>query len=149
MSRRTPDRSLSCKAQGFTLIELMVAVAIVAILSAIALPAYTEYVKRGHIPEGTSRLATLQMQMEHFFQDNRTYAGAAVCKDDSASSQYFDFTCGDATATAFNAAAKGKGSMDGFTFTIDQTGTKRTTAVPSGWTLPSGNCWVLRKDGSC
>lgn len=57
---------------GFTLIEVMIAVAVVAILAAPALPSYRDYVTRGNIPEATSRLLTKQVQMEQWFQDNRT-----------------------------------------------------------------------------
>jgi type IV pilus assembly protein PilE len=52
--------------RGFTLIELMITVAVIAILSAVALPSYREYVIRGNVPEATSRLATKQVQMEQF-----------------------------------------------------------------------------------
>ena len=62
------------KAQsGFTLLELMIVVVVVAILASIAYPAYTDYIIRSRIPEATSTLATKRIQMEQWFQDNRTY----------------------------------------------------------------------------
>ena len=64
------------KAHGFTLIELMVTVAIVAILGSIALPAYNQYVQRGKITEATSSLSELRLRAEKFFADNRTYLNA-------------------------------------------------------------------------
>ena len=64
--------------QGFTLIELMIAVAIVAILSAIAIPSYTEYVQRSRIIEATSTLSSMRVKMEQYFQDNRSYVNACT-----------------------------------------------------------------------
>jgi type IV pilus assembly protein PilE len=134
--------------QGFTLIELLITIVIVAILSMAALPSYREYVIRGNVPEATSRLATKQVQMEQWFQDNRTYVGGTACTADTASSKYFDFSCSGVSATAFTMSAVGKGAMTGFTYTVTQTGAKATTAVPSGWTS-STSCWVTKKGGTC
>jgi type IV pilus assembly protein PilE len=140
------------RARGFTLIEVMITVAIVAILAAVALPSYRDYVIRGNIPEATSRLAARQVQMEQFFQDARTYVGAPACVADS-TNKVFNFSCAGAgapTATTYTISAVGKGSMAGFTFTINQTGAKTTGAVPSGWAVPSpNNCWVTKKGGLC
>jgi type IV pilus assembly protein PilE len=143
--------SVTRRLSGFTLIEVMITVAIIGILAAIAMPAYTDYVMRGRIPEATSTLATRQVQMEQFFQDNRTYVGGPGCTADSTTSKYFDFSCsGAATATAFTLQAVGKGAMAGFTFTVDQANAKSTAAVPSGWAQPSPNtCWVTKKGGIC
>ena len=81
----TSKRRLHHKRQatGFTLIEVLITIVIVSILSAVAIPSYREYVIRGNIPEATSRLATKQVQMEQFFQDNRTYVGGTGCTADS------------------------------------------------------------------
>jgi type IV pilus assembly protein PilE len=135
---------------GFTLIEVMITVAIVAILSMVALPSYREYVIRGNIPEATSRLATKQVQMEQAFQDNRTYAGGAGCTADTTSSKYFDFSCAGVSATGFTLTATGKGSMAGFSYTIDQTGAKTSAITYTGWSNPSPNtCWAIKKGGLC
>ncbi|MBH9576001.1 prepilin-type N-terminal cleavage/methylation domain-containing protein [Inhella sp. 1Y17] len=140
--------SRSPLALGFTLIEVMVTVAVVAILGAVALPSYRDYVTRGRIPEATAGLAERQVRMEQFFQDNRTYAGALACT--VTAGKFFTFSCTAASATAFELTATGTGSMSGFTYTVDQAGTKKTTAVPAGWSLPSpNNCWVTKKGGLC
>lgn len=143
------------KHSGFTLIELMVVVAIVAILAAVALPQYSSYVTRGRIPEATSQLAAKRVRMEQWFQDNRTYVGATAGNNDVGSSQFFDFSAIDdggtdtRTATGYTLFARGKGAMTGFTYTVNQANT-RTSAVAghSGW---AGNaaCWVTRQGGQC
>lgn len=136
---------------GFSLIELLVVVTIVGILSAIAIPAYSDYVIRGKVPDATSTLATKRTKNEQFFQDNRTYVGAPECVADTSSSQNFDFSCTVQTATTYTLRALGKNRMLGFTYTIDQSGAKvttMTTGAPSGWTGAT-NCWVTRKGGSC
>lgn len=132
---------------GFTLIELMIVVAVVGILAAVALPAYTDYVTRGRIPEATSLLSSQRIRMEQWFQDNRTYVGGPC----TSTGQYFGVSCsaGPAAGT-YTLAAQGTGAMAGFTFTINETGTRQTTAVQAGWSLPSpNNCWVRAKGGLC
>jgi type IV pilus assembly protein PilE len=145
-----PSRpALAGCSRGFTLIELMVAVAIVAILAAVAMPAYNQYVIRGNVPQATARLATLHMQMEQFFQDNRTFVGAPGCTADS-SNRFFNFSCSAQTATTFTLQAVGKGTMAGFTYTVNHQNVRTTAGVPAGWSTPSPNtCWAIRKDGAC
>jgi type IV pilus assembly protein PilE len=145
---------------GFTLVELMIVVAIMGILMAIALPNYTDYVIRGKIPDATSALSTKRVQMEQFFQDNRTYLAAPACTADTTSSQQFDFSCSVAgSATNFTLQAVGKSGMAGFTFSIDESGNKATTIAapaPERWQTTSptppattGGCWVTKAGGLC
>jgi type IV pilus assembly protein PilE len=142
---------------GFTLIELLIVVAIIGILAAVALPSYADYVTRGKIPDATSELAARRVQMEQFFQDNRTYVGAPACTAASAS-QYFDFSCSAGpTATTYTLQAAGKttagqNSMQGFAYTINEAGTRATVitapASTKGWT--AGTCgWMTKKGGNC
>ena len=59
--------------RGFTLIEVMITVAIVAILAAVAVPQYTRYIQRGNLVEATNALAEYRVRMEQFYQDNGSY----------------------------------------------------------------------------
>ena len=139
--------------RGFTLIEVMIVVAIVAILAAVALPAYNDHITRGKLTEATTNLGTLRVQMEQFFQDNRTYVGGPCTPGAGSDIKYFAYACsaGEPTATTFRVKATGAAGQttSGFTLSIDQSNVKRTEAVPTGWTAPATTCWILRKQGSC
>jgi type IV pilus assembly protein PilE len=128
---------------GFTLIELMVTVAIIGILAAVAIPSYTEYVQRGRLVDAHNGLATGRVRAEQYFQDNRTYVGM-ICPADVGT---FAFVC-TTTATTFLITATGSGATNGFVLTINQIDARATTGVPTGWTTPSpNNCWSTRKSG--
>ena len=142
------------RGSGFTLIELMMVVAIIAILAAIAVPAYSNYVKRSRIIDGTTKLGDYRSKMEKYFMDNRTYLAGATCgvpAPGASASDSFSLSCGPPvpTATSYTLVATGiaaKG-MAGFVYTIDQTNAKASSG-PSGW-APGVGCWAVRADGSC
>jgi len=139
-------------AGGFTLIELMVTVAIVAILAAVAIPAYSDYVKRGKIPEATNALASMRIQLEQYYQDNRDYGSTAAACGVANPSNTSNFTFGcvwNGTNQSYIATATGVGGMTGFTYTINEAGLRRTTHLPSGWGTFPQNCWVTKKGGGC
>lgn len=134
--------------KGFTLMEIMVAVAISAILAAVAIPNYTEYVRRGRLVGGTNALSDMRVRAEQFFQDNRTYLGFPGCSSTPPTVDKFTLTCPTLTATTYVFRATGTDQASGFAYTIDQSNNRTTAAVPSGWTS-SATCWVIKKDGSC
>lgn len=139
------------KQSGITLIELMVAVAIVGILGSIALPAYRDYVTRGRIPQATNKLATLRVQLEQYFQDNRTYQNACAAGTVAPlpPSDDFVYSCPTLEANTFVARATGQGTMTGFTYEITESNVRRTTAAPSGWGTVPVDCWIAKKGGGC
>jgi type IV pilus assembly protein PilE len=154
---------------GFTLIELMVTVAIVAILAAVAIPNYTDYVRRGKIQEATSALLATRTKMEQYFQDNRFYTppvGSPVLAPCVAKSsvplptlQHFTVVppCG-LTATTYTITVIGgsdtDATMTGITFTINEGNVRTTTVTPGSPMAKAGyannpNCWTTRKGGTC
>ncbi|MBL8472447.1 MAG: prepilin-type N-terminal cleavage/methylation domain-containing protein [Rhodocyclaceae bacterium] len=73
-------------ARGFTLIELMITVAVVAILAAIAIPNYSEYIKRARRSSAQQYLSDLAQQQEQYLTNARAYAicVGTTCSDSSA-----------------------------------------------------------------
>jgi len=147
---------------GFTLIELMITVAIIAILAGVALPSYTRYIVRGKLQEAHTNLLSMRTKMELYFQDNRSYVGACLAgtvaplptfpPDAPGVLKYFTISCTPApTANAYTLQATGKAStdLDGLVLTINEGNVRRTVSVPAGWVLPSANCWVTKKGGQC
>jgi prepilin-type N-terminal cleavage/methylation domain-containing protein len=143
------------RSQGFTLIELMVTVAIVAILAAIAIPNYRDYVIRGQLVDATQGLSAVRANMERYFQDNRTYlaVGAFTPPCTAANVAYgkFNISCPPIDATHFTAIAVGAAApLSGFTFTVDQADTQATVVAPpapasfqsctTAWVTKTGGC---------
>jgi type IV pilus assembly protein PilE len=144
---------------GFTLVELMIVVAIIGVLAMIAVPSYNDYITRSKLQEAAATLADLRVKLESAYMDNRTYLDAGgACNvpggNAPARTRYFTYICAPAAqtylVTAVGDAAQG---LSGFNFTIDQANTKATVitggspAAASGWT--NAACWVQKKGGVC
>jgi len=129
---------------GFTLLELMITVTIVAILSAIAIPQFADYTKRGKIPEAVATLSDLRIQLERFFADNRSYAGFVAA---APGTRYFAYACATAPST-YLCTATGITGMAGFEYTVNQSNVKTSTISVSGWGN-SPTCWISKKGEVC
>ena len=118
--------------QGFTLIEVMITVAIIAILSAIAYPSYQQYIRRGKRAAAQSQMLDIASREQQFLLANRAYAdttallasGFALPTDVSANYS-FDVTPGTASLPSFviNFTAINGQSGDG-NLSLDNLGVK-------------------------
>lgn len=146
------EKTVKRKNQGFTLIELMIVVAIVGVSATIALPAYNDYVTRARITEALSTLSDMRVKLEQYFQDNRTYAGACAAGTLAPlppNTQFFQFSCPALSGTTYTVRALGTGSMTDFEYTIDQNNVRTTVDLPPGWAGSGSTCWVTSKSGAC
>jgi type IV pilus assembly protein PilE len=141
------------KLGGFSLIELMIVVAILGILAAVALPMYGKYVAQSKLPEAHSSLLALRARAEQWYQDNRAYTGFSC---GTISSKYFSVLPADCTVSAnsYRFVASGNAGTDlaGVSFSVTESDARATTVVApastKGW-VGSASCWISRKDGSC
>jgi type IV pilus assembly protein PilE len=143
---------------GFTLIEIMITVAVLAIIAAIALPNYFDYVTRSRIVEAKTNLADMRTRLEQYFLDNRSFpttCAAYAAGAPPANTIYlpnnqknFNLTCSTLTPTAYTVTATGVGSMAGFGYTVNETNTRTTTGT-GAWGKTSAVCWISKKSGEC
>ena len=135
-------------AQGFTLIELMIVVAIVAILATVAIPSYQDYIRRGQLPEAFTFLSDLRVKLEQYYQDNRAYSTNGTCGNGvlnfaPPAAKHFTFSCSTSgTYQAYTLTATGSaGQATGHTYTLTNDGSKATTLFKGA--SSSKTCWLI------
>lgn len=148
MTNKTRWLGQGTRQEGFTLIEIMVTVAIIAILSAIAIPSYSKYVLRADLTEAPGNLASYRILLEQFYQDNRTYAGASACGVSPPAGTFFTYTCATNTAgqgyVATAAGVTGTPAV-GYVYTLNQSNVQATAAVGTNSTCTTNSAaWVTK-----
>lgn len=145
---------MQTKNKGFTLIELMVVIAIVAILASIALPSYNAYVQRGRIAEAPGVMANFRVQMEQFYQDSRNYGVAAgACGVANPVVRFFTYACVVGATnqtyilTATSAANQGLGPAGSYVYTVNQANARTTTRYNN--IAQTATCWLTSPSDSC
>lgn len=142
--------------RGFTLIEAMITVAIIAILAAVAIPSYQDYIRRGQLNEGFGYLSEYRVKLEQYFQDFRNYGvtdkgpcanaptGAPSWNDfKPKDAKYFSLDC-KVNGEGFVLTATGQaGNVKNDQFTIDESGHKKTV-VFKGSTVNRDGCWLVK-----
>jgi type IV pilus assembly protein PilE len=117
---------------GFTLIELMIVVAVIGILASIAYPSYLEYVKKGRRAAAQSHLMEIAQRQQQYLLDARSYASTlttlGVTTPDDVSDYYTISLEVDDTPPSFTITAEAQGvqASDG-NLTLNNTGSKTPT----------------------
>ena len=129
--------------RGFTLIELMVTVAVAGVLASVALPSYNGYIQRSRVPAAMEGLSAYYTRMEQRYQDVGNYGTVGTtCGVGVPTVSNFTVSCATAgSAQNYTATATGSGPMAGYTFTITHAGARATPAHPKGSNL---TCWTMK-----
>lgn len=138
---------------GFTLVELMIVLVIASVLGAIVYPAYRDHMIRAAIPEATGGLSLYAARLDEYYLDQRTFKNdkADECALPPPATGRFEFSCatGSDGQSYLLRATGATGDLASFSYTLDQNGNERTTALPAAWGNAPADCWIQRRQAGC
>jgi type IV pilus assembly protein PilE len=145
--------------RGFTMIELMIVIAVIGILSAIAMPQYNQYVLRGKLTEAVTQLSDLRVRLEQSYQDNRNFgpnaAACTVVMPTTPAVKFFTYTCTTGATgqtyllTATSRAGNGLGAAGQFVYTVTEADVRATTLFQGVAPAPAVACWITTRGAGC
>lgn len=134
---------LASRQRAFTLIEMMIALVVVAILAAIALPSYNGYIIKSEMRSAQADLLALSLNFENRYQRRLEYPVVASASNNTAglkalltawnpSASNFNYSLTVTTATSYTLQAAGTGRQSGCNITITHTNTRATSGCKYG-----------------
>ena len=135
----------------------MIAVAIVAILAAVAMPSYQNYTRRGQLADAFTTLSDMRVKMEQYYQDNKFYGTASNSTTCATlpgytafpvATRYFTLSCaaGAAPSQTYTLTATGSGGLTtGYNYTLNQQGLRGTTLYANN--ASTAPCWLTKPAG--
>ncbi len=139
-------------AGGFSLIELLIALSLVAIIASLAVPSYLEYNRATRLSEAVVTLTAMASRLEQARLDNRRYGSAGRCDIDLPQSADFVFDClsdnGSFLLTASSLAGNLGEGAGHYQYSLDHRGQRRTLRFDNK--VPAQqSCWLLRTTDQC
>lgn len=142
---RSAVRAAARRQRGFTLVELMIALAVLALLAGMAYPAYNEHVARSRRADAKQSLVELAQKLERFYTERGTYVGASLggsgLYPGSSRGGYYSLAITAQTADGFTITATPTGAQASdacATFTYNQLGEQGVGPAAS---LSAAKCW--------
>lgn len=131
--------------RGFTLVEMLVVVAMVAILGAVAYPSYLAQITKGRRADAKQALVELAQKLERYYTERGTYLGATLGSSGlyptTSSGGYYTLDIGTPTADAFAITATPGGVQAGDVCSVLGYNQLGVQSVGSGASLTAAQCW--------
>jgi len=147
--RKHPSSFKKTNQSGFTLIELMITIAIVSILAGVAIPSYISFTKNRDVSSALTTLINLSTQMQKTYVDSasRSYRKNGTCGVSDTTSNNYGFVCTSSDNAHYQWTATSTDTK--YQYTIDQDGNKKTKTFNGSTPSDGSDCWKINDHGGC